>query len=174
MLEAYENTMQASWILAPYMVETAFRYSRAAGSLWGVESGIALVNAAISIEILLKSYNSEVVDNEGEVNQKYRFDQKCLKEQKEEHKRDVSHDLLCLFNILPSEIKREFGDQYTIDLLQKYRGTFTKERYVYEANTKGGGSSALIDLSRGLVKKTVAIYKNRGCSDSWVVNYPNV
>jgi hypothetical protein len=154
--------------MAPYMVETAFRYSRAAKSLWGIESGVALINAAISIEILLKSYNSKVVDNEGEVNQKYRFNPECLKEK---HRK---HDLYNLFAALPSEIKMKFEDQYTIDIINKYRDTFVTERYVYEPNTKGGGSTALIELSEKFVQKTVAIYKELGCEDSWVVNYPNV
>lgn len=41
--------MKSSWIMAPYMVETAFRYYRAAQHLWGIESGVAVINAALSI-----------------------------------------------------------------------------------------------------------------------------
>lgn len=160
--------MQSSLNMAPYMVESAFRYYRAAQSLWVVESGIALVNAAISIEILLKSYNSEIAGNEEKINQKYRFKSACLK------KGENSHNLIHLFNALPLDAKAIFNEPYIEELLEKYKTTFVSERYVYEPNTRGGGSTALIDLANILVQRTVSLYKEHGCEDSWVVNYPNV
>lgn len=158
--------MQPSWNMAPYMVETAFHYSRAARSLWGIESGISLVNAAISIEILLKSYNSKITGNVSAVNQKYHFNTNCLNENR--------HNLVHLFNALPSDAREKLEEPYMLELLIKYQNTFVSERYVYELNTRGGGSSSLIDISEDLVRKTVAIYKELGCDDSWVVSYPNV
>lgn len=154
--------------MAPYMVETANNYYRAASHLWSIDSSIALVNAAISIEILLKSYNSVITDNEGKINEKYRFNDKCLT------KSQNKHNLIDLFNALPPEIKEVFNESYIKEILSKYQMTFVSERYVYERNTRGGGSASLIELAHTFVKRTVSLYKDRGCNDPWVVNYPNV
>src|SRR5690606_41249267 len=60
---------------SPYMLESASDYLRAAKFLWGQPNlcGVAMVNAAIAIEIILKSFTAEPADNQrkGTVGEQY-------------------------------------------------------------------------------------------------------
>ena len=157
-----------SWIMAPYMVETAYKYYRAAQSLWSQDFQISIVNAALSIEILLKSFNAEVVANDGKINEKYRFNNNVIP------KGSNKHDLVVLYNALPKEVRSLFHDNFTLDMLEKYRKTFVDDRYMYEEGARSGATGALLDIAGKFIAMTVNIYKERSCNDLWIVNYPKV
>lgn len=158
----------SQWTMAPYMVEAAHGYSKAADSLWSQNFMVSIVNAALAVEILLKSFNAKISDNAGMLNEKYKFDDSVLP------KGANRHDLIVLFDALPPEVREKFRDPYITDMLESYRYTFVKDRYVYEANARRGASGALLGVADELIKETVKIYKQRGCTDDWIQNYPNV
>ncbi|KXO10078.1 hypothetical protein AKG98_862 [Moritella sp. JT01] len=162
-----ENQLKESWILAPHMLETSYLYNKASQLMWPHSVSISIVNAALSLEILFKSFHAQITGNENELNEKYRFNSKVVK-------RGSAHDLLDLFNALPEDIKSQFDSSFTVDILTKYRSTFVGERYIYELSAIGGGTGALMDIASRLIDKTVQIYRKRGCTDPWVVNYPKV
>ena len=162
------HRISQDWILAPHMLETSYLYNKSAALMWPHSVSIFIVNAALSLEVLFKSFNAQVVGNAGELNEKYRFNNKIL------NKGENSHDLLYLFNSLPQDVKSLFHTDFTIEILTKYRSTFVEERYMYESSALGGGTSALMDVASSLIGKTVQIYRDRGCNDPWIINYPNV
>lgn len=162
------NTNSEQWVMAAYMVETAHGYLKAAESLWNQNFSVSVVNAALSVEIILKSFNAKVAANAGLLNEKYKFNDSVLP------KSANKHDLIALFNALPADVKRQFESNYTIDILEAYRYTFVKDRYMYEPNARGGATGALLGVADTFIKKTVALYKQRGCPDRWIQDYPNV
>ncbi|AZQ85097.1 hypothetical protein EKO29_14570 [Colwellia sp. Arc7-635] len=157
-----------SWIMAPHMVETAYKYYRAAQLLWSTDFQISIVNAALSIEILFKSFNAEIVANDGKINEKYRFNDKILP------KKSNKHDLMVLYNALPDDVKSLFHDNFTLDILEKYRRTFVEDRYMYEDGARSGATGAIIDIAGKLILMTVNLYRERSNNDPWITNYPNV
>jgi hypothetical protein len=161
---------ESEWIFSPHMVETAYHYFKAARTLYPIGNlgQVAVINAALSLEILFKSYNASVSANEGKLNEKYDFQREKLT-----NKRN-GHDLIQLYGLLPNEIKAKFNDSFTLDMLEKYKNTFTSDRYFYEKNASSGYSTTLIDLAERFIKETVSLYKEKGCDDLWIVNYPNV
>ncbi|WP_126805843.1 hypothetical protein [Aliidiomarina shirensis] len=62
--------------LAPRMIEDAYKFCRAAEILVSERNmmKISQINAALSIEILLKSFFSSVVDHPGKVYATYKFE----------------------------------------------------------------------------------------------------
>jgi hypothetical protein len=162
------SQLNEDWILAPHMLEASYLYNKASQLMWSHSISISIVNAALSLEILFKSFHAQVTGNENELNEKYSFNSKVL------NKGENPHDLLHLFNALPENIKSQFNSSFTVDILTKYRSTFVGERYIYELSAIGGGTGALMDIANRLIDKTVQIYRKRGCTDPWVVNYPNV
>lgn len=162
------NIRNGQWIMAPYMVETAHGYSKAAASLWNQNFLVAVINAALAVEILFKSFNARVSANAGMLEEKYTFDDSVLP------KNANKHDLMALFDALPPDVNKKFKDRYTVDMLEAYRDAFIKDRYIYEPGARAGASGALLGVADDLIKKTVSIYRQRGCTDIWIQNYPNV
>ena len=161
---------ETEWTFSPLMVETAYMYFKAAKILYpvGKLEQVAVINAALSLEILFKSYNSSTSSNEGELNEKYNF-------QKGKHKNiGNGHNLIQLYGLLPNEIKAKFDDDFTVDMLEKYKDTFITDRYFYEKNSSRSYSTILIGLAERFITETVTLYKEKGCDDLWIVNYPNV
>ena len=163
-----EDKCKTEWVMAPFMVETAYQYYRASQLLWSQCFKVSIVNAALSIEILLKSFNAAVVANEGALNEKYKFNEKVLPD------KTNKHDLVELFDALPADVKNKFSNSFVQDMLEKYRYTFIHDRYMYEPSARSGATTSLIDIAGELIKKTVAIYVARECTDPWIQNYPNV
>lgn len=165
--------MEASeleWTFSPHMLETAHHYYEAAKVLYphGNLGQVAVINAALAIEIVFKSFNSSVSGNEGKLNEKYDFQRKKLPN------RWDAHNLIELYELLPNEIKSKFHDEFTLDMLKKYKNVFTADRYFYEKNARSSYSSTLIDIAGKLIHISALIYKEKGCTDIWVENYPNV
>lgn len=158
------------WDFSPHIVETAYDYYKAAKTLYSIKNlgQVAVINAALSIEILFKSFNVSVSANAGKINEKYKFQYKKLENPR------YGHDLFQLYELLPDEVKRKFNDKFTLDMIKKYRNTFTSDRYFYEKGANSGYSTTLISLAEKFINITVAIYKENGCDDIWIVNYPNV
>lgn len=159
---------KCDWILAPHMIETSYLYLKSSELMWPHSISISIVNSALALEILLKSFNCRVMNNDDQLNEKYQFNSKVL------NKGENAHDLIHLFDALPNTIKHKLSNDFDLDLIKKYRHTFTNSRYIYEKNAIKGGSTALMEMTAMLLRKTVDFYLERGCSDIWIKNYPNV
>ncbi|MEI5639616.1 MULTISPECIES: hypothetical protein [unclassified Pseudoalteromonas] len=156
------------WIMAPHMIETSYAYLLSSKLMWQHNITVSIVHAALSLEILFKSFHAEVSGNEGQINEKYKLKTDGIL------KGNGKHDLLSLYDSLPKDIKRLFESDFTRDMLTKYRKVFVDSRYVYERGAISGGSDALASIADKLIRKTVEIYKQRGCDDIWITQYPNV
>ncbi|MDO3383478.1 hypothetical protein [Gilvimarinus algae] len=160
-------------VMAPRMIEDAYKFYKASQLLaWERNMmKISQINAALSIEILLKSFFSEVTEHPGEVYARYRFD---MCSANEVNRSKDAHDLLLLAKFLPERIQSKILTDAVERMLEKYRATFTKDRYGYESQADRGASTILSELAGILIDQVVSIYKEAGCQDPWIRHYPNV
>ncbi|GIU16385.1 hypothetical protein TUM4261_34830 [Shewanella sp. c952] len=157
-----------------WMVEEANRYCLAA-ELLATHNYLhrqAQINAALSIEMLLKSFISKSDQHEGEVCETYNSKR--------------GHDLNKLANKLPTEVCSRFGISPTKDgipatksrrLIERYANTFIEDRYIYESpkdKVRPGYSVEFIKLARNLINNTIEVYIETGCTDPWVSEYKSV
>lgn len=170
--------------LTPWMVESAHRYLCAAELLRYKLLDVAQVNAALGMEILLKSFVAKPNSNHGEFTETYKFNDRLLRCSHEQLQSsgDVSpdrkdpdgHDLLTLFYAIPEAIRREIGLERRKVSVAQYRHVFTQSRYRYEKirkDKKRQCASVLIDVLRDLIPHVVDFYRKRGCEDPFIVCY---
>ena len=158
---------------AAWMIETAYKYYKASEVLLGHKNldRISQVNAALSIEILFKSFFVEASSHHGEVFENYRFNKSLASKVK--FGKD-SHDLWLLADSLPQDIKVKLISREAEGILKRYRDSFTIDRYIYEGNSKQGYSAQLTQLAGVLVGKVIQLYKDGNCNDPWIQAYPNI
>lgn len=149
--------------MAPYMIESADAYQRCARVLWKVDGRVAMINACLSVEILLKSFNVEVAALKGDRNERYKMKSGFLK-------RKDKHDLVYLFEELPDQVKSLFEREiYDLKVyLNKYRSVFKSGRYEYEPDAYVGSTTTIIDVAETLVKETAKLYYERGNRDPFI------
>ncbi|MBD8091963.1 hypothetical protein IFT48_18365 [Pseudomonas fluorescens] len=171
--------------LAPWMVESAHKYLKASKILFSADSNllhVASINAALGLEILLKSFIANVTDNAGKVNENYgpnkgplKTSHTLLQERGEEvGDRVDSHDLLLLFYAIPEDVRRATNLYRQEMSIRDCRHTFAGSRYEYEADSPSGFSDTAIQALNMLVPNVVEYYKQNGCNDPWIIAYPNV
>ena len=170
--------------LAPWMVESANKYLRAAEILYRTDYNllhVASINAAIGLEILLKSFVARVTENEGKVNQNYapnseiiKAGHALLKAEDNAKARPDSHDLLTLFYAIPEPVRLAAGISRHEANVEFCRHLFTASRYEYESTAPKSFCDTSIAVLREMVPSVVAYYKQSGCTDCWIVSYPNV
>lgn len=151
---------------SPWMLETASDYLRSATLLDRQPnlSRVAMVNAAIAIEIILKSFTSEVVDNirKGTAGEQYEINGKGL------------HSLTELAKKIDCETYEALGFNRFNEIFIKYDNVFMTARYPYEANSHIGFNSGFIQVGIEMFNETIRWYKRTGNTDQWVQDYPNV
>jgi hypothetical protein len=159
-------------IFAPWMIEEAYRYYKASEILHNSHNmeSVAQINAALSIEILFKSFHVEITESEGLVDERYKFKKtstvcKSVKD---------THDLFKLYESLPDEIGQMIWSPTREDILLKYRDVFVKSRYKYEKDSMTGYSALLSKHAGELVDSVTKYYQREGCDDLWIQAYPNV
>ena len=171
--------------LTPWMVESAYRYLMAAKHLKRGHDmlGVAQINAAIGMEILLKSFVSKPNDNLGQVNETYELDYAAIKAAHECLKNDGSipdyrkdkgpnkHDLLTLFYAIPEPIRQHVGLNRREKNIEKDREVFTNARYQYELGAAKGFNDILIGVLDELIENVVHWYRELGCKDTFIVFY---
>ncbi|MFM5878862.1 hypothetical protein ACET7V_05295 [Aeromonas sanarellii] len=162
---ATENTVSGRNQSA-YMLEAAFDYLRAAKVLWLQENlkRVAMVNAAIAIEIMLKSFIAQPVENErgGTVGEQYEITGKRL------------HSLVELAGEIDSEIYCKLNFGIYEGFFDKYKELFIEARYPYEPGSRVGFNDEPIDVGIAIFKAIMKWYKETGNSDPWVLTYPEV
>ncbi|HUU17879.1 MAG TPA: hypothetical protein VMW72_12060 [Sedimentisphaerales bacterium] len=105
------TSKKSNWIFAAHAIETAYSYWKASEQLWPQFPNVAVINAALSIEIALKSFNVEVSGNKGKIDESYSF--------KSNLKGPQRHDLIKLYDILPDDLKCRLLDKSDLYYLDK-------------------------------------------------------
>lgn len=156
---------------APFMIETAYYYLRAAKILWRERNNmqqVSLINAAIGIEILLKSFQSTPIDNAnvGTIAENYNFPIKAKPYEK--------HNLKFLAQGIDSYLYKKLNIKIHENTLERYDNYFVASRYSYESTAMASYDSSLIDAGIEILQKTISWYKETKSSDPWIFNYPNI
>ncbi|MEW4522463.1 hypothetical protein AB1K51_18350, partial [Vibrio cholerae] len=84
------------------------------------------------------------------------------------------HDLYLLAKSLPDDIQEVFFQESDYEFFQRRRDTFVSSRYLYERKNRTGSSNILSNLAIEYIEKAVSLYKLRGCTDWWILNYPKI
>lgn len=150
--------------MAGWMVEAAYKYAKVAeislghGNL-GAQSE---VNAAIAVELLLKSLRAVPVDNAraGTVAQQYLVP-----------KAGDGHDLMRQYEEVPNELR-------TLLRLDRHEATFNTKRHVfklnryeYESTAAGSFDDTLLQLAAELIPVFVQHFLDAGSDDPWLLIY---
>ncbi len=148
--------------MAGWVLESAHRYARAAALL--DKAGLTFeseVNAALSMELTLKSLLAKPVDNErrGTVMQQYNGRQPKVK---------GGHNLLDLYHLIPAEVASALNLSALEVLLEEKQDVFLGLRYVYEEGAPAWTSSLLLDAVRWLIPQVVIHMADRGDQDRWI------
>lgn len=151
---------------SPYMLESASDYLRAAKLLWNQPNlcGVAIVNAAIAIEIILKSFIAQPLDNNriGTIGEQYEIKGKRI------------HKLTEIARQIDPELYKLLGfDKYDY-WFEKYDNLFIQQRYPYESSANGGYTAIPISIGIKMFLSTIEWYKNTDNKDPWVSMYPEV
>lgn len=164
-----------------WMLESAHNYLKAAELLDAQNlPHVAMVNAAIGMEILLKCFISVPDQHQGTSGETYKLDIDALKAAHQhlqsigkippKQKRDA-HDLLTLFHAMPAAIRQTLALDSQEDSFERYRDVFTNSRYQYESSSWKFSDQVLMRLLRWMLANVVGYYKERGSQDPFVVNY---
>lgn len=122
-----------------------------------------MVNAAIGLEILFKSFHAEVDGSPGGIGEHYKVD------------RGLGHNLLRLFDAIPTEILEDFD----LHIYREYfegstANLFVLARYPYEKQGIDGGSEAIVEIAEEIFDRVMREYKAGECNDPWIVAFPNI
>lgn len=151
---------------SPYMLEIASDYLRAAKLLLGQPNlgGVAMINAAIAIEIILKSFTAKPTENKRKdtVAEQYEISGKKL------------HLLTDLAKQIDPVIYRELGFHNHECLLKKYDSLFVQARYPYEPTARTDYTEIPIQIGIEMFRATIEWYKRTNNNDPWVRIYPEV
>lgn len=171
--------------LSPWMVESAYRYLQAAKHLRRGHDmlDVAQINAAIGMEILLKSFVSKPNGNLGQVNETYELDNGAIKAAHQYlkaadkipayriDKGPNKHDLLTLFHAIREPIRQRIRLDLHEHRIERDREVFTNARYRYEAGAPGDYNDILIGVLDELIEDVVHWYRELGCKDVFIVFY---
>ena len=121
------------------MVETAYKYAKVAQLALKERLGTqSEVNAALSIEILLKSVQAKSV-NKGNDYISMRFSSKH------------GHNLLELYNTVPPTTKKRLGIESYKETFTEKKDVFITSRYDYEANAPSSSTDTLLQIAARLI-----------------------
>ncbi|AIL61681.1 hypothetical protein [Pseudomonas alkylphenolica] len=169
--------------LTPWMIESAYRYLTAAKHLRRGHDMLdtAQINAALGMEILLKSFVSKPSGNLGQANETYELDYNAIKAAHEHlkaaekipaYRKDRppnKHDLLTLFYAIPEPIRQRVRLDRHEHWIERYRDVFTNARYRYENGAPKGSDDILIGILDELVDNVVDWYRELGSQDVFIV-----
>lgn len=157
-----DNSIQTEdWNMAAWAVEMAHKYYLAAAHTWHIDGLVSMTNAALAIEILLKSYRLKPTKNIGAINERYSW----------EKSKGDGHDLSKLFDELPASIQDKLATSFEREMLYKYRNFFKESRYGYETNAASGHNQTLQKIAGAMILKTVKIYRIRNNPDLFIQNF---
>lgn len=149
--------------MAIWVLESAYRYAKASAILLSAHlSYESEVNAALAMELLIKSLLVEAVDNprRGTVSEQYSTRHIKLKD---------GHDLIGLYKQVPAEIAEKVGLASQVDLLEKKKDVFKSLRYIYEEKAPRGSDNLLLQTVCWLLPQVVAHFVDTGIEDKWLM-----
>ena len=150
--------------MAIWVLESAYRYARAAAILRNASLTFeSEVNAALAMELLLKSLLAQPVDNDrrGTVAQQYEVPKSL-------GIRD-GHDLGQLADAIPSDIAERLGLPAIRDVLESKKSVFKHSRYIYEVTAPNGSSETLLGHVCWLLPQVVEHFESIGSADPWLL-----
>lgn len=147
----------------PWMMETAYSFIRGSRVLW--ENNLiapSMVNVALGLEVLFKSFNATVDGTPGGIGEQYQVAS------------NLRHSLLHLFDAIPETTRAHLG----LHTYRDYFGgrtdkLFVLARYPYERGGMAGGGSAIIEVAEEIFDRVMREYKQGGCKDPWIVAFPS-
>lgn len=150
---------------SPHMLNAAHGYLRASQILWAQPNlgAVSNVNAAIGIEILLKSFIAESVENE----RKDTYGENYLV-------RKRFHKLTDLLNEIEPEIHKKLRLERYKEWFEVFDNLFIDARYPYESGAKNSYSEVPIDIGVELFNVIMQWYKDTNNKDMWIRTYPDV
>ncbi|MDD2058345.1 hypothetical protein NPS58_13010 [Pseudomonas putida] len=166
--------------LSARMVEDAYRYLRGAKQLLRGDDlmDVAQINAALGMEILLKSFVAVPNSNLGTLWETYELDKPMIKAAYEQLKaagnagdRIDWHDLLMLFHAIPESIRRSVGLHRHVDEIESNRYVFTNARYRYEKNARQWYCTGLVGVLQDVIPRIVEYHKQQGSKDPFIQSF---
>lgn len=150
--------------MSGWVIEAAYNYAKVAeiALMHGSLGSQSEVNAAIAVELLLKSLRADPVDNPraGTVAQQYMVP-----------KVGDGHDLLALYHAIPAELRSKLGlDSHKANFEVK-RHVFRLNRYEYEPNASASFDDSLLQLAAELIPAFVQYFLSTGSDDPWLLLY---
>ncbi len=123
-----------------------------------------MVNAAIAIEIILKSFVAKPFENDrkGTVAEQYEVKEKRL------------HKLTDLAKAIDPDVYKSLGFHKHEYWFEKYDNLFVKARYPYEPSSNNGYTEIPISIGVEIFRAIIAWHKETENNDPWVVLYPEV
>lgn len=157
-----------------WMVETAYKYAKLSAMAWrdgdlGLQSE---VNAALAIEILLKSLLVKPADNNklGTLATNFKLPKLGDCNLKKIDRHNLNHLYLCV----PDEFKKKLRLDYYKDVFEEKASVFSKKRYDYEADSGGGTfDDTLLHTVGDLIPQFVDYFLAQGSNDPWLQYYKN-
>lgn len=149
--------------MAAWVLESAHRYARASAIL--LEAHLMYeseVNAALSMELLIKSLLARPVENarRGTVAQQY---------SSRHIKVPGGHDLFKLYENVDPDVAAKVGLRHHADILESKRNIFMSLRYVYEEGAPGGTSDLLLRAVSFIIPQVVHHLIETGDDDKWLL-----
>jgi hypothetical protein len=146
-----------------WVLESAHRYARAATILLDAHLVYeSEVNAALAMELLIKSLLVTTVDN---ARSGTLFEQYSTKELK---LRD-GHNLFSLYQRVPADIAVKVGLQSQAELLELKQDVFKSLRYIYEENAPRGSDALLLQTFTWLFPQVIEHFVSEGRKDPWLM-----
>lgn len=150
----------------PAMIESAWSYCDAVIKSGNKLSLVGETLAALAIEIVLKSFSAEVAANEGRLNEKYKFVAQTNLKGKDRH------NLCHLAGSLHPAVRKFLFNEQEEAIIAEHACTFTEHRYAYETTAPSCTSDSAIKLAIKIVCDVVYLYKQRGCADPFISDFP--
>ncbi len=165
MMEFVPNISKVEIIdFRPHMIECGFDYYMLAEKSSHQRIEIQCVMSALAIEVILKSFNAQVVGNLGQINETYKFDRSSLP------KKADPHDLVTLTEALTPSVCTYLFDKSDLKVIEKNRSIFKSSRYVYEQTANTIHFDDIIKLAAKTLCKVIYLYKKRGCKDPFILH----
>lgn len=161
--------MDQSVSYAAWPVEEAWRYYVSSFILEAFdEMRVAEVNAALSLEILIKSFF--LVESSGSGTPYARYD----RNPDFKKKMGNTHRLDELAALLPDNIRNQIFNQSELEMLERRGDAFTSLRYAYEKNARAGSSSILREIAGKAIPRVVKIHRANQSADPWILEFDSI
>lgn len=137
---------------SPWLIEESYKYYCSAKILQGENNllCVAEINAALAIEIALKSFLVTATKFEGKPWEEYVY--------KKPKNAPNGHNLCCLYEQLPEQVKEAVFTEELKNWIMRFSETFTRSRYRYEPASVKSSGSVIIEVAFELLQKIIRFY----------------